>query len=138
MGEKDGIVAVTSRRMAFDLCVVSFRRRQKRLWPFLEPWDLSMGRKAFDVCVVLLRRRQKQQAVFGTADRSVGHNAMATCHPEHARIVSPVATYCSHLRARRSFAEKARCIQRHKRSLLFDLHRPRCTVRSKTAAGGIS
>ena len=27
-------------------------------------------------------------------------------HPEHARIVSPVATYCSHLRARRSFAEK--------------------------------
>ena len=31
-------------------------------------------------------------------------------HPEHARIVFPVATYCSHLRARRSFAEKARCI----------------------------
>ena len=36
MGEKDGIVEVTRRGMAFDLCVVSFRRRQKRLKPFLE------------------------------------------------------------------------------------------------------
>ena len=26
-------------------------------------------------------------------------------HPEHARIVAPMATHCSHLRARRSFAE---------------------------------
>ena len=31
---------------------------------FLEPWDLSMGRTALDVCVVSFRRRQKQQAVF--------------------------------------------------------------------------
>ena len=50
----------------------------------------------------------------------------SACHPEGAR------------RASRSFAEKARCIQRHKSSLHFDMHRPRCTVRSKIAAGGIS
>ena len=28
-------------------------------------------------------------------------------HPEHARIVSPVATYCSHFRARRSFCSRS-------------------------------
>jgi len=57
--------------------------------------------------------------------------AASACHPEHARNAVFVATYCSHPRARRSFAEKARCIQRHKSSLLFDLYWPRCTVRSK-------
>ena len=57
---------------------------------------------AFVLCVVLFRRRQKRQAVFGTVT--------ATCHPEHARIVSPVATHCSNLRARRSFAEKKRLL----------------------------
>ena len=31
-------------------------------------------------------------------------------HPEHARIVSPVATYCSYLRARRSFCSRSRRI----------------------------
>ena len=36
-------------------------------------------------------------------------------HPEHARIVSPVATYCSHLRARRSFAEGTEWMEQNRR-----------------------
>ena len=65
-------------------------------------------------------------------------NPIPCCHPEQVRNVVVMATMETFFRTRRSFAEKARCIQRHKSSLLFDLHRPRCTVRSKTAAGGIS
>jgi len=36
----------------------------------------------------------------------------SACHPEHARNTVFVATYCSHLRARRSFAEKERRLRR--------------------------
>ena len=49
-----------------------------------------------------------------TLRRPSRHKAFATsaCHPEHARVVVDVATYCSHLRARRSFAEKKRRLRR--------------------------
>ena len=68
MGEKNGIVEVTSRRMAFDLCVVSFRRRQKRLKPFLELWwlrvilELRFASKPSKFCVGERSERSKTAA----------------------------------------------------------------------------
>ena len=55
-------------------------------------------------------RRKYCAPCLAQGDRQTGVLPTIECHPEHARIVVPVATYCSHLRARRSFADKARCI----------------------------
>ncbi len=50
----------SSRRIAFVLCVVSFRRRQKQRGCFWNCGARPSWRIAFGLCVVLLRRHQKR------------------------------------------------------------------------------
>ena len=95
-------------------------------WPCgIEQNPTKTALAVFDVGIEKLCLNQKHCADLVTSEQPSPLGWLA-------RNVVDVATYCSHFRARRSFAEKKRCIQRHKSSLLFDLHWPRCTVRSKT------
>ena len=105
-------------------------RRRGRIPP------TSKTAKAVFVGFCSIPREPAQWAGLLRGDRRTGVLPTIECHPEQVRNVVVMATMETFFRTCRSFAEKARCIQRHKSSLHFDLYWPRAPFGAKPPQAG--